>query len=90
MLRSHLPFRPSFPFPPAHIPLPASHPPPPPRDEGIFRFVRYVSASAPSSRWDVSAEYEIELPLNESDEGEPESEEEDEEGAEEPGAAGPA
>lgn len=27
------------------------------RDEGLMRFVKYVSASAPSSRWDVAMEY---------------------------------
>ena len=27
------------------------------RDEGLMRFVKYVSAAAPSSRWDVAAEY---------------------------------
>jgi prolyl 3-hydroxylase /prolyl 3,4-dihydroxylase len=29
------------------------------RDEGVMRFVKYVSAAAPSSRWDVCGEYEI-------------------------------
>lgn len=27
------------------------------RDAGLLRFVKYVSASAPSSRWDVCAEF---------------------------------
>ena len=27
------------------------------RDEGLMRFVKYVSARAPGSRWDVSAVY---------------------------------
>ena len=27
------------------------------RDEGLMRFVKYVSASAPGSRWDVAAVY---------------------------------
>lgn len=29
------------------------------RDEGTMRFVKYVSSSAPGSRWDVSVEYDI-------------------------------
>jgi hypothetical protein len=29
------------------------------RDPGTIRFVKYVSHSAPSSRWDISMEYEI-------------------------------
>ena len=29
------------------------------RDPGTIRFVKYVSQSAPSSRWDISMEYEI-------------------------------
>ncbi len=29
------------------------------RDPGVLRFVKYVSASAPGSRWDVCGEYEI-------------------------------
>src|SRR5882672_5224132 len=29
------------------------------RDEGVMRFVKYVSAAAESSRWDVCGEYEI-------------------------------
>lgn len=29
------------------------------RDEGVMRFVKYVSASAPGSRWDIAVEYEI-------------------------------
>lgn len=35
-----------------------------------MRFVRYVSAAAPGSRWDVSAEYEIVLPSGGDDEDE--------------------
>lgn len=27
------------------------------RDEGLMRFVKYVSAAAPSSRWDIAMEY---------------------------------
>ena len=29
------------------------------RDEGVMRFVKYVSASAPGSRWDVCGEYGV-------------------------------
>lgn len=29
------------------------------RDEGVMRFVKYVSATAESSRWDVCGEYEV-------------------------------
>ncbi|KIJ69896.1 hypothetical protein HYDPIDRAFT_78857 [Hydnomerulius pinastri MD-312] len=29
------------------------------RDEGVLRFVKYVSAAAPGSRWDVCGEYEV-------------------------------
>jgi hypothetical protein len=31
------------------------------RDEGILHFVKYVSANAPSSRWDIDCEYLIDL-----------------------------
>ena len=34
------------------------------RDEGLMRFVKYVSSTAPGSRWDVSA---IMLPIDDSD-----------------------
>ena len=27
------------------------------RDEGLMRFVKYVSAAAPGSRWDLAMEY---------------------------------
>lgn len=30
------------------------------RDEGIMKFIKYLSANAPGSRWDVAVEYEIE------------------------------
>jgi len=30
------------------------------RDEGVMRFVKFVSAAAPSSRWDVAAEFQVE------------------------------
>jgi len=36
------------------------------RDEGVMRFIKYVSARAPGSRWDVSFEYD--LPENQGDE----------------------
>lgn len=29
------------------------------RDEGVMRFVKYISAAAPGSRWDVCGEYAI-------------------------------
>ncbi|KAI8989494.1 Oxoglutarate and iron-dependent oxygenase degradation C-term-domain-containing protein [Pilobolus umbonatus] len=29
------------------------------RDEGVMRFIKYVSAKAPGSRWDVSFEYDL-------------------------------
>ncbi|KAF9226801.1 hypothetical protein BS17DRAFT_505516 [Gyrodon lividus] len=29
------------------------------RDEGVLRFVKYVSAAAPGSRWDVCGEFEV-------------------------------
>jgi hypothetical protein len=49
------------------------------RDEGIMRFVRYVSASAPGSRWDVSAEFEVCCPEGDSEDDEDEDEDEEEE-----------
>jgi len=51
------------------------------RDAGLMRFVKYVSAAAPGSRWDVAMEY---LP---EDDGE---DEEEGEGPEGEGAAGGA
>ena len=48
-----------------------------------MRFVRYVSAAAPGSRWDVSAEYEVLVPEGSSDDEEEDEAEEEEEGAEE-------
>ena len=44
-----------------------------------MRFVRYVSASAPGSRWDVSAEYEVVCPEGSSDDEEDEEDEEEDE-----------
>jgi hypothetical protein len=35
------------------------------RDERVMRFVKYLSASAPGSRWDVSGEWEIGVPIDE-------------------------
>ena len=29
------------------------------RDQGVLKFVRYMSATAQGSRWDVSAQYEV-------------------------------
>jgi hypothetical protein len=29
------------------------------RDEGVMRFVKYVSARAPGARWDLSFEYDL-------------------------------
>jgi prolyl 3-hydroxylase /prolyl 3,4-dihydroxylase len=31
------------------------------RDEDVMRFIKYVSFNAPGSRWDISAEYELDL-----------------------------
>jgi len=46
------------------------------RDQGIMKFVKYVSANAPGSRWDVAVEYEI-APIDSSDEKEGEEEDDD-------------
>jgi hypothetical protein len=48
------------------------------RDEGLMRFVKYVSHLAPSSRWDVAMQYTVE-DVEDSDE---EEEEEEEDGGE--------
>jgi hypothetical protein len=37
------------------------------RDERVMHFVKYVSAAAPGSRWDVCAEFEIGMVLNDED-----------------------
>lgn len=42
------------------------------RDEGVMRFVKYVSAAGPGSRWDVCAEYGIGLVV-EAEKDEPEA-----------------
>ncbi|KAG8470349.1 hypothetical protein KFE25_008770 [Diacronema lutheri] len=52
------------------------------RDSGTLRFVKYVSARAPGSRWDVAVEYRLhpaDVPSGESD-GEGDNEGEEEEG----------
>lgn len=52
----------------AHVHLTFVSPPHAPVDNvGIMRFVKYVSASAPGSRWDVAVEYEIVQPEEEED-----------------------
>ncbi|KAI9019178.1 Oxoglutarate and iron-dependent oxygenase degradation C-term-domain-containing protein [Phycomyces nitens] len=38
------------------------------RDEGVLRFVKYISARAPGSRWDVAMEYEIDQEEEEEEE----------------------
>jgi hypothetical protein len=38
------------------------------RDERVMHFVKYVSAAAPGSRWDVCAEFEIGMVLNDDEE----------------------
>ena len=35
------------------------------RDERVMRFVKYLSASAQGSRWDVFGEWEIGVPIDE-------------------------
>lgn len=37
------------------------------RDEGVMRFVKYVSAAAEGSRWDVCGEFEIGMVEEEAD-----------------------
>ena len=44
------------------------------RDEKVLRFVKYVSAAAEGSRWDVCGEYEI--GMVEEEDGEEDGEEE--------------
>lgn len=48
------------------------------RDPGTMRFVKYVGAGAPSARWDIAMEYEVE----EQDEEEEEEEGDDDDEAE--------
>lgn len=40
------------------------------RDEGVMRFVKYVSAAAEGSRWDICGEFEIGMVQEESDDDE--------------------
>jgi hypothetical protein len=47
------------------------------RDEGLMRFVKYVSHLAPSSRWDIAAQYTVEG-VADSDEDEDDEEDEEE------------
>lgn len=37
------------------------------RDQGVLKFVRYMSATAQGSRWDVSAQYEVGMLATEGD-----------------------
>lgn len=46
------------------------------RDEGVLRFVKYVSAAAQGSRWDVCGEFEVGMVDDDEDEEEEEGEEE--------------
>jgi prolyl 3-hydroxylase /prolyl 3,4-dihydroxylase len=57
------------------------------RDDGLMRFVKYVSAGAPGSRWDVAVEF---LPEDDGEEDEDEEEEGEKKkgGGEEAGQAG--
>jgi Rps23 Pro-64 3,4-dihydroxylase Tpa1-like proline 4-hydroxylase len=50
------------------------------RDPGTMRFVKYVGSKAPSSRWDIAMEYQMEEGGGDDDEDE--DDEEDEEGGE--------
>ena len=40
------------------------------RDEGVLRFVKYVSAAAPGSRWDICSEFEVGMVDDDEDEEE--------------------
>jgi len=53
------------------------------RDEGVMKFIKYVSANAPGSRWDIAVEYEITPPEGGEDSSEGSESEEDESGSEE-------
>jgi prolyl 3-hydroxylase /prolyl 3,4-dihydroxylase len=37
------------------------------RDEQVMRFVKYVSAAAPGSRWDICGEYEVGMVTDDSE-----------------------
>ncbi|KAJ1439095.1 Oxoglutarate/iron-dependent oxygenase, C-terminal degradation domain-containing protein, partial [Ochromonadaceae sp. CCMP2298] len=52
------------------------------RDEGVMKFIKYVSANAPGGRWDVTAEFELDI-SDSSDEEEGDDEDEDEDSDEE-------
>ena len=43
------------------------------RDRGTQKFVKYVSASAPGDRWDLSGMFEVEEEDDDEDEGEGET-----------------
>ena len=51
------------------------------RDEGLMRFVKYVSHLAPSSRWDVAAQYTVEA-VEDSDDESGDEDDDDESGGE--------
>jgi hypothetical protein len=54
------------------------------RDEGLMRFVKYVSHLAPSSRWDLAMQYTVvAVDDSDSEDDEDASEEEEEEEEEE-------
>ncbi|KAG2198024.1 hypothetical protein INT47_004991 [Mucor saturninus] len=53
------------------------------RDEGIMRFIKYVSAKAKGSRWDIAFEYDLPEGFGGSDDDEEDEEEEEEEEEEE-------
>ena len=53
------------------------------RDEGLMRFVKFVSHLAPSSRWDVAMQYTVDAVESSDDEDEDEDDEENEEEDEE-------
>ena len=40
------------------------------RDSGVMRFVKYVGAAAPGSRWDVAGEFEVNMDEDDSPSGE--------------------
>jgi prolyl 3-hydroxylase /prolyl 3,4-dihydroxylase len=48
------------------------------RDQQVMRFVKYVSASAPGSRWDIAVEYELKGDLsNDDDEDDDDNDDDD-------------
>ena len=46
------------------------------RDLEVMKFVKYVSAAAPGSRWDVTAEYAVIIGEDENDEVEEDNDDE--------------